>query len=61
MKQLVAYNGNKRKRRRKYKVSTAPYGLILHAYELIEDKRYDWNLYVRSELGERLSETMHIG
>ena len=60
MKQLVVYNGHKRKHSLKFQAVNSSDGMILHAYGPVEGRRHDWFMYVCSGLEINLRSVLHV-
>ena len=60
MRQLVVYNGHKRKHALKCQAVNTPDGMILHAYGSVEGRRHDLYLYHCSGMDFNLEQILQI-
>lgn len=60
MRQLVVYEGHKKKHNIKYQAVKTPDGIILHAYGHVEGRRHDWFTYVSSGLETALEKLLVV-
>jgi len=55
-----AYSGHKKKHSLKFQIFMTPDGFVAHAYGPMEGRRYDWFMYVESDLDEQLEEKLAV-
>lgn len=54
------FNGHKRAHALTFQAVITPDGIIMHIYGPVENRRYDWTLYVRSEFDKQLESALIV-